>query len=260
MSTLTNTPVSDYSQWQPEEYLREYYGGGEVLPDEHFAMEFLVEALKRLADVPIALEFGCGPTIHHALAMAPVTNEIHLADFLESNRVEVGKWLGSDPAAFNWKHFGKETLELEGNPNPTDEQIAEREALLRARVTKVKFGDAFNTNPLGIDKREYYPLVASHYCAEACTTDKGEWRDCMTNISSLVEPGGTLILSVCGAANAYAVGDRNFPCAGVDEVDVLSSLRDNGFTDIDVRVRQVPSQTEQGFSSVVFASAVKGRR
>ncbi len=258
MSAPTNAPVSDYSQWQPEEYLHEYYG--EVQPDERFAMEFLVEALRRLKPVPIALEFGCGPTVHHSLAMAPVAGEIHMADFLESNRAEVEKWLHHDEAAFNWRHFGEETLVIEGILHLADEQIAEREALLRAKVTQVAFGDAFSTDPLGPDKREFYPLVASHYCAEACTTDKGEWRDCMRNIASLVAPGGTLILSVCGAASAYAVGDRYFPCAGVDETDVLASLRDIGFTDIDLRVRQVPSQTDQGFSSVVFASAVKGRR
>jgi hypothetical protein len=258
MSVSTNAPVSDYSQWQPEEYLSEYYG--EVQPDERFAVEFLVEALSRLQPVPIALEFGCGPTVHHALAMAPFAGEIHLADFLKSNQAEVQKWLHDDPAAFNWDHFGKETLELEGNPAPTAEQISEREELLRQKITQVISGNAFDADPLGADKRAYYPLVASHYCAEACTTDKDEWRDCMRNISSLVAPGGTLILSVCGAASAYAVGDRNFPCAGVDEVDVLSSLREIGFTDIDLRVRQVPSQSEQGFSSVVFAAAVKGHR
>jgi hypothetical protein len=80
------------------------------------------------------------------------------------------------------------------------------------------------------------------------------------HIASLVAPGGVFILSACASSNAYAVGERYFPCAGVDESDVLSSCaRDNSST-IDLRVRQVPAQTEQGFSSVIFASAVKGQR
>lgn len=258
MSAPSNAPVSDYSQWQPQEYLHEYYG--EVMPDERFAMEFLVEAVARLKPVSVALEFGCGPTIHHALAMATVAGEIHMADYLESNRDEVEKWLHRDATAFDWSHFGRETLELEGNPQPTKEQVQERDELLRSKITKVIPCDAFSPQPFGEDREGFYPLVASHYCAEACTTDKEEWRACMRNIASLVAPGGTLILSSCGEAAAYAVGDRYFPCAGVDVVDVLVSLREIGFTDIDVRVRQVPSQSEQGFSNVVFASAVKGRR
>lgn len=258
MNIETPVSISSYSQWQPEEYLREYYG--EVMPDEHFAMQFLVEALRRLEPVSVALEFGCGPTVHHSLPMAPLANEIHLAEFLEPNRRQIEKWLHDAPDAFNWRHFGRETLELEGVSSPTDEQIAEREAMLRQKVTLVSPGDAFDENPMGQDKRGFYPLVAAHYCAEGCTTDKNEWSACMKNIISLVAPGGTLILSCCSSANAYAVGELYFPCAGVDETDVLQSLRENGFTDIDLRVRQVPAQTEQGFSSVIFASAVKGRR
>ncbi|RYX81924.1 hypothetical protein EON83_22035 [bacterium] len=258
MSAPANASVSDYSQWQPEEYLTEYYG--EVQPDEHFAVEFLVETVARLKPVSVALEFGCGPTIHHALALANLVGELHMADYLESNRAEVEKWRRKDEGAFNWDHFGVETLQLEGNAHPTQEQVAEREELLREKITQVVPCDAFSSEPLGEGNNRIYPLVASHYCAEACTTDQEEWRACMRNISSLVETGGTLIISVCGAASAYAVGDRYFPCAGVDEKDVLACLLEIGFTDIDLRVRQVPSQSEQGFSSVVFASAVKGRQ
>ena len=260
MSAPINAPVSDYSQWQPQEYLHEYYG--EVQPDERFAMEFLVEAVARLEPVAVALEFGCGPTVHHALGMATVAGEIHMADYLESNRAEVEKWLHREEGAFDWSHFGRETLELEGNASPSDEQVQERDELLRSKITKVLACDAFSAQPLGENenKEGFYPLVASHYCAEACTTDKEEWRACMKNIASLVAPGGTLILSSCGEAAAYAVGERYFPCAGVGVVDVLVCLREIGFTDIDVRLRQVPSQSEQGFSNVVFASAVKGRR
>lgn len=258
MSTQIPVEVAPYSEWKAQDYLHEYYGS--VMPDEHYAMEFLVEALRRVAPVSVALEFGCGPTVHHSLPMAPIANEIHMAEYIESNREEINKWLRHDPDAFSWHHFGVETLELEGHPSPSDERIAEREALLRQKVTQVTPGDAFDENPLGVEKRGFYPLVGAHYCAEGCTTHKDEWSQCMKNILSLVAPGGTLILSCCSSANAYAVGDLYFPCAGVNELDVLGSLRDNGFTDIDLRVRQVPAQTEQGFSSVIFASAVKGRR
>src|SRR5689334_19821036 len=127
MSAPSHAPVVSYSQWQPDEYLHEYYG--EVMPDEHFAMQFLVEALERLEPVCVALEFGCGPTVHHALPMARMADEIHLAEFLESNRIQVNKWLHEESDAFNWHHFGVETLELEGNAVPSEERIAAREAL-----------------------------------------------------------------------------------------------------------------------------------
>jgi hypothetical protein len=54
------------------------------------------------------------------------------------------------------------------------------------------------------------------------------------------------------------VGDRFYPAAGVTRYDLLECLRENGFTDIDMRVRQTPDNSEQGFSSCVFVRAVKG--
>jgi hypothetical protein len=179
MSTQTDVQIADYTtQWQPRAYLTEYYG--EVQPDERFAMEFLIESLRRVAPVSVALEFGCGPTVHHALPLIPIAAEIHLAEYLSNNRDEVQSWLNHDADAFNWRHFTTETLELEGHQTFVDEDVREREAQLRERVTQVIAGDAFAPDPLGLEKRGFYPLVTSHYCAEACTTDKAEWRACMT--------------------------------------------------------------------------------
>jgi hypothetical protein len=256
----TSAPAIEYApytEWKPEDYLNEYYS--EVMPDERFAMEFLVESLAKTEPVSVAVEFGCGPTVHHMLPMATKATEIHMAEYLENNRQEVEKWLAKAPNSHNWHDFTLETLRLEGIENPTPEQIEERETLARQRVKCVLPGDAFDADPLGPEKRGFYPLVASHYCAEGATTNKDEWHGCMRNIASLVAPGGVFILSACGAAAFYCVGGRNFPCAGVTAQDVLQSLTDNGFTNIDIRVRQVPDHSEQGFSSVIFARAIKGQ-
>jgi hypothetical protein len=102
--------------------------------------------------------------------------------------------------------------------------------------------------------------VTSHYCAEGATNSKEEWQLFMRNIASLVAPGGVFILSACGAAEFYRVGEHCFPCAGVNTYDVLSSLQELGFTDIDLRLRLVPDHSEQGYGSVIFARAVKGNQ
>ena len=127
-------------------------------------------------------------------------------------------------------------------------------------INQVFAGDAFDADPLGPDRRGFYPLVTTHYCAEGASCSREAWRVCMRNILSLVKPGGTLILSACGAADFYSVGGRYFPCAGISAQDVLASLGDNGFTDIDLRVRQVPDHSEQGYGSVLFARAVKAEK
>jgi hypothetical protein len=246
---------ADWSEWQPQEYLTEYYT--EVMPDERFAMEFIVESLRKVGPVPVALDFGCGPTVHHVFPLVPKAEEIHLAEYLAGNRAAVEAWVAGQENAHDWLAFSQETLRLEGSADVAEPAARAREEEIRQRITQVLPGDAGDTDPLGPERHGFYPLVTSHYCAEGATIDKETWRTYMRIIECLVLPGGTMILSACGAANFYCVGDRYFPCAGVNAQDVLQQLSDDGFTDIDLRVRQVPDHSEQGYSSVIFACAMK---
>ena len=53
---------------RPRRTSRDYYL--EVQPDEQATMRFLSEAAALVGDVPLLLEFGCGPTVHHLLPFA----------------------------------------------------------------------------------------------------------------------------------------------------------------------------------------------
>jgi hypothetical protein len=245
-----------WDEWRGSDYLNEYYT--EVMPDEQFALAFLCESLARLPEVPLAIDYGCGPTVHHAVALVPKAREIYLTDYLQDNLDETQKWLGHDESAHDWTVFTKHILHLEG-AEPSPEEIAARESEARRRITTVLQSDAGDADPLGPQMCGRFPLVTTHYCAEGATNSKVMWGIYMRNITSLVAPGGTLIVSACGAADFYTVGDRVFPCAGVNAHDMLTCLDANGFTDVDLRVRHVPDHSSQGYSSVIFASATKGR-
>jgi hypothetical protein len=246
---------SDYTAWNPQEYLTEYYSG--VMSDERFCLEFLVESLHRIPEIPIALDFGSGPIISHLLPLVTKAQEIHASEYLESNCVELKKWLTADANAFSWRAFTLEVLQLEGNLTPTAEELQQREEEVRKRVTHVLPGDVRETNPLGVDKRGFYPLVTAHYCAEGVSLDKAEWATYMSHIMSMVQPGGVLITSACGSGTFYRVGDQCFPSTKLDPQDVLNCFWENGFVDIDLRVRQLPEYADQGFFYTIFASGVK---
>lgn len=253
--TTSAIQYSGYSDWKPKDYLGEYYA--QVMPDVRFTLEFLVESLREMPPISVALEFGCGPIVSYILPVVAKVQEIHMAEYLSSNRAELEKWLAGSDNAHDWRAFTLETLRLEGNSAPTTAEANTREQQARACITRVLPGDVTNADPLGPQMREFYPLVTAHYCAEAVSTSKETWRVYMQNIMSLVKPGGVLILSACGAGNFYRVGDRYFPCTKLNGQDVFASLCDNNFTNIDLRIRQVPDNSEQGFSNVIFARAVK---
>lgn len=246
---------TDYSNWEPKDYLAEYYA--EVMPDARFTLEFVVESLQKMPPLSVALDFGCGPIVPYILPLVPKVQEIHMAEYLSSNRAELQKWLLDRDDAHNWREFTLETLRLEGNSAPTEAEVNTREQKARACVTRVLPGDVTQSDPLGSAMRKFYPLVTAHYCAEVVGTSKEKWRVYMQNIMSLVQPGGVLIVSACGAGSYYRVGDRYFPSTKLNIQDVLACLCDNNFIDIDLRIRQIPDNSEQGFSNVIFARAFK---
>ena len=79
------------ARWDAEGYLAHYYSGLE--PTEKATLHFLVKTLRREPPFERALEFGAGPTLHHALALAARTRELHLADLLPANLCALQRWL-----------------------------------------------------------------------------------------------------------------------------------------------------------------------
>jgi hypothetical protein len=251
MNTLE---YAEYTSWDPKDYLTEYYSG--VMSDERFCLEFLIESLKHLAPVEVALDFGSGPIISHLLPLVEKAHEIHVAEYLENNRDELQQWLSDRPNAHNWQPFTREVLRLEGRMNLTDADVQLRENALRQQVTQLLPGDVRDAYPLGTSRCGFYPLVTAHYCAEGVSLNRQDWQAYMRNIMSMVKPGGTLITSACGSGNFYRVADLTFPSTKLDPQDVLNCFWENGFVDIDLRVRNL-LECEQGFFYVIFARATK---
>lgn len=246
---------SEYADWSPRRYLEEYYSG--IMPDERFCLEFLVDSLRKVPDVEVALDFGSGPVISHVLPLVTKAQEVHLSEYVESNLTELRKWLSADKTAYDWSLFTETVLQFEGHQNPTALDIQQRELDVRQKVTQVIPGDVRENHPLGEAKHDFYPLVTAHYCAEGISLNKDEWRTYMGNIMSMVQAGGTLITSACGSGTYYRVGENCFPSTELNPQDVLSCFLENGFVNLDIRVRDLPEYAEQGFFYTIFASGVK---
>ena len=74
--------------WHAPDYPNKYYTLPALSDDEqaifrHVGPWLAGEFYQR------GIEVGCGPTVHHALAVVPHVAELHLADYLESNLEEV---------------------------------------------------------------------------------------------------------------------------------------------------------------------------
>lgn len=250
LARLTRAFLSrDYASfdhdWVPGEYLADYYR--EVEADELETIAFFVDAIRRAPAGEPVLFFGVGPTLHHVFLAAPHASEIHLADYLPANLREIERWIERCPDAHDWRPFVRYTLQCEGIAEPADEQIARREELTRARITRLLQVDARMAQPLD----ERYATVVSAYCADSATDDRGTWETFMRNIGSLVRPGGVFLTSALRRCRYYVVGGKRFPSANVDEHDLRAVLGPEAV----VETRELAEHAAQGYRGIVLAWA-----
>ncbi len=253
------TRLATFDEWNPAQYLADYYS--RVEPDEERTLAFLVREFRKIAGQPVALEFGIGPTLHHALPLSPHVREIHVADYIPANLNEIRKWQAGDQAAHDWTPFTASILRFEGVPAPSPCEIRRRETLTRRRITRLIVGDAASCSPLGAAGERGYDCVLSCYCADSATADKATWRRYMSNIVSLLAPGGFFVTAALAGCRHYRVGGKRFPCANVTEHDFATLFQQLGFdmSTAVIRVEPVPEHRALGYGSIVLASGFTSR-
>lgn len=234
--------------WDPKEYLQEYYSTSVVASDEAANISFARRCFSAAGEpFARAIEVGCGPTLHHAMLLAPHVKTLDLADYIPANLAEVRKALDGAPGAHDWSVYLDGMAEI-GEPSPDVlwDMVRERAGVLRQMDIR---------NP----QMGSYDLVASYYTAECVAGTQEEWRRCLATLAGLVAPGGVLLLGVVRHCRAYHVCGHVFPATYVDEGDLAEALPALGF-DPDtllIEVAPVAEWVDQGFDSICTVWARK---
>ena len=248
--------TQDWTQFDPGVYLEEYYGdiGSENLE----LLRFLADKYRDIPKGGVLLDFGGGPTIYPLISAVTRVDEIHFSDYLESNLDEVRRWIAGDPTAYDWDAFIRKAIELESSQPCTDAEVASRAAEIRTRVTRLFRCDA-SRNPAVDSAHPSYDVLLTNFCAESATCDRTEWRSYMTNILSLLKPGGWLVISALTGATRYSVGDRSFPAVDISEGELIDLLEANGFPRTGIEVRCVSADRDtRDYKGLMLAVAEKG--
>jgi hypothetical protein len=218
-------PDSPKVDFIPADYLREYF---DTIDDEDaFGARFVVRTLRDLPANLKILEFGGGPVLSTAIALASRASEVHFSDFLPDNLADVRRWLNDEPGVFDWGGHIRFMLETEGH-TATPEAIAEREALTRQKITQVFHCDARLEHPLG-ENTQSYDLVVALYCTEVPVTTVPGWKEVVSNVSSLVKPGGSFILAIITGSPNYKIGDEMYHCVSLTPNDLRAVFMEMGY-------------------------------
>ena len=231
-----------------------------VLPDEQAVLAYQLDVMRRAgARFGRALEYGCGPTLHRAIAAAAYAFRIDMADWLADNLVFVREWLAQAGGESDWSRFTRFILGCEGAPADDPARTARREAQARKAIRGLYVSDARWHDPLGPERRGFYDLIVSGFCLDAVSSDRGVWRACMQNVLSMLAPGGTIVMHALHECTAYKVGARMFPGAGLTVDTMAEALLENGATraSLDIQVIPCPDNAVYGYSGILTASARK---
>ncbi|CAN5156481.1 hypothetical protein BH09PAT2_BH09PAT2_08580 [soil metagenome] len=247
--------------WAETSYLEQYYTTEQISSDEQAVSKYTIEILNRYfgnRKVSVCLEFGCGPTIHHASLMVPYTEELHLAEYLPKNLQAVQSWIDDSPNAHNWDIYLEGELDIENQILNKTENLVNRKGLLKRKITQLYTADIHKVEPLDRDIK--YPLVASYYCLECASDSVEQWERNMQNLSNLIQPEGVLILSALRNATSYRASQNgHFPAVSINEEDMLRVFKKLPFDlgSIDISIAKDLEWGEEGFDSIILASAKK---
>ncbi|MGH8228388.1 MAG: guanitoxin biosynthesis pre-guanitoxin forming N-methyltransferase GntF [Steroidobacteraceae bacterium] len=262
MSNPTGNSFADYSEWQAHEYFDTYYSKV-VLPDEQRVLAYEIHALGSQArKFGRALEYGCGPTLHRAIAAAHYAFRIDMADRVPGNLAQIRAWLQAGPHSTEWNRFTSYILGEERAVSIDARWIERRETLARKVIRNLYWSDARWRHPLGPDRAGFYDLMVTGFCIDAISSEKRIWSRCMANVLSMLDQGGLLILHALYRSRSYVVGARHYPNADLSKDDVLESLVANGFarSSLDIQVAACPENIGYGYSDILMASGRKARR
>jgi len=230
-----------------------------VLADERRVLAFELDALAcERAAIGRALEYGCGPTVHRAIAAARYVFRIDMADRAPDNLSQIRRWLQAGARDTDWNRFTRFLLEHERGWT-TSGGIVRREARTRAVIRELLFSDARWRHPLGAEREGFYDLLISGFCIDAVSSDKHIWRGCMGNVLSMLRAGGLLVLHALHRCSAYRVGDGLFPCADLTADDLFESLLANGIrrSSIEIELAPCPENARYGYTGILMA---RGRK
>lgn len=241
------------STFNPRTYLQEYFG--ELDDEDRFAQKFMAAALRKMPSDLLAHEFGGGPTLYSVAALAGRAREIHFSDCVQANLGQVRRWVNNEPEAFDWRPHIRLALEAEGAP-ATPEGVARREADMRRLLTRLMICDAQASAPLG-ETDVQYDLVAAHHCTDVAATNFAEWVQVLRNVSTLIVPGGWLLVSVTTGARLYTVDEAKFHCVDLTPKDVRQGLIAAGYDPGSLNIENQAAPGGREYSGIIMAVARK---
>ena len=201
---------------------------------EH-ALKFYHEAFLGIPNGVKVLDYGAGPVMMSTISAATKASDIVLAEYVESNRDALRKWLCADQEAFDWSpQFSFVVKTLEGND---EVHIIEREKKVRQIVKAVVSCDITKDPPIDRLYNWKYDVVISSLVMEAASSNLEEYQLHISRLGKLVKPGGTILYyGVENRVGFYTLANNEkYPNVLATAEQAMSAFESAGFTELSLQ-------------------------
>uniref|UniRef100_A0A8C5MK19 Uncharacterized protein n=1 Tax=Leptobrachium leishanense TaxID=445787 RepID=A0A8C5MK19_9ANUR len=138
---------------------------------------------------------------------------------------EIEKWMQNDSDAFDWSHVLMILKGLEGNSGDLREKEEHSRKIIN-RILKCDLAKKNPTDPISIEKAD---CVLSAWLLEVLCNDEDEYRYNLGKISSLLKPGGRLIMAADINTSFVKLGEHIFHVFKYNEDFLKKTLEDLNF-------------------------------
>ncbi|XP_067869181.1 phenylethanolamine N-methyltransferase-like [Heterodontus francisci] len=192
------------------------------------------------------LDIGSGPTLYQVISACDFFNKIVMSDYLEVNREELWKWLRGDAGAFNWTPYIKYVCGLEGKSDHWEE----KERRLRETIKDVCHCDIMQPNPLHPQVLDPVDAISTTFCLESVCPDKKSLEKALGNITSLLKPGGFLLMIGALDESYYLAGEVKLSVVPLDEDYVKEAVSKSGYRICVFKTYNMPPELKIGVDDV----------
>ncbi|KAL5006073.1 hypothetical protein ScPMuIL_017231 [Solemya velum] len=213
--------LTDFS---PEKFIAVFYtpknnesGLDDLVID--FTIKFLSQAFaegllkgKRILDV------GSGPCITSAISASSHFEEIYLSDFAPQNLEFLQKWWRGEMT------YMQPIIRFFIDSEHKSESVEERNSEMRRKVKGIFPIDVLKPNPLEPSTEGDFDTITSSLCLEVAATDFHTYVTCLQNVTSLLKPGGYILLVGVLDQSYYEFEGTRFKTAKLSKSEVESAI------------------------------------
>lgn len=242
-----------------KKYLEHYYK--DIGVENQHLIEFYAKHRDRIPFGGTHLEIAGGPTIYQIISIAPRVSKIIYTDVSVGAAKHIKSWIKNKTGAFDWDHFLKEVLKLEGVNNSHDD-INKRSEIIRSKFHKYLIRDLSKEESILQLGKKYGPFntISSNFAIEAFTFRIDQFRKIIKAIYNILDEGGIFSMLLVEECKEYQIGKVYLKTLYINRNQLIKELINAGFDKNMIIEFQDTEDIDYGYKGIILLSCTKGKK